>query len=200
MTSSTIHQVMAVLGTKRSAFWSEADFQFAFAWELQKQQPQARVYLERRDAVHKYHVDIWVEKNGKMFPVELKYKNKAATIGDVTLLNQSATDFGCYDYLKDIHRIEDLAISEPNFGKGFAVLLTNDPAYYNNTGRLSAYDEFKVYAGAIRTGSLQWGHTAKGLPFSYGNRPPFVLRGVYNMSWYPYNNTAHDFQYLLNEV
>ena len=194
MTRNHINKAMSALAAKRSVFYSEADFQFALAWELQILLPNADIYLERR--VNNCYIDIWVEHNGKNFPIELKYKTKSAIIGGIELKNHAAMDYGCYDYLKDICRLENL----PNIEKGFAVMLTNDSAYYTDTKRLSAYDNFKIYDGVTRGGRLSWGLTSKGVPFVSGSRAPFLLKGSYTMQWQPYNGGKYDFQYLINEV
>ena len=49
MNINTLHRALANLGATRHAFYSEADFQFALAWELQKQLPNAKIYLETPD-------------------------------------------------------------------------------------------------------------------------------------------------------
>lgn len=200
MNINTLHRALANLGATRHAFYSEADFQFALAWELQKQLPNAKIHLERRDESHNYYVDIWVEEDGKIYLIELKYKTKKATIGSIKLREQSAVDFGCYDYLWDIKRLEDLSKSEPQYAKGYAIILTNVPAYYNSTGRSSAYDDFRINQGAIKSGSLSWGKTNKGTIFNSGNRGNFALTGRYTMYWHKYNNQIDGFQYLINEV
>lgn len=189
---------MSTLAAKRSAFYSEADFQFALAWELQTLLPNANIHLERRVVIknESWYIDIWVEYDGKIFPIELKYKTKSAVISGIELKNHAAMDFGCYDYLKDIYRLENLS----NIEKGFAVMLTNDPAYYTNTKRSSAYDNFKIYDDVTRGGRLSWGLTSKGAPFVSGSRNAFTLKKNYTMQWQPYNGGAYDFQYLINEV
>lgn len=203
MTINDLHLAIANLSTKRNAFWSEADFQFALAWELQRLFPKANIHLERRFAP--YYVDIWVENQGKVYPIELKYKTTKTTISQnngtvMTLKNHGAVDFGCYDYLKDIGRIEDIASREPNFDRGFAVMLTNDHMYYTNTNRTSAYSNFKIYQSAVRTGNLNWGQTQKGTTFACGSRIGFTLKNSYTMQWNPYNNMIDRFQYLINEI
>ena len=194
MTINHIHQAMSALAAKRSAFYSEADFQFALAWELQTLLPNANIHLERR--VNNCYIDIWVEYDGKIFPIELKYKTKSAVISGIELKNHAAMDFGCYDYLKDIYRLENLS----NIKKGFAVMLTNDPAYYTDTKRSSAYDNFKIYDGATRSGTLSWGVTTKGTVFAFGSRDSFTLKGSYTMQWLLYNGGKDDFRYLVNEI
>lgn len=206
-----IIEAISNLSKRRPVFYSEADFQFALAWELQKILPcGANIYLERlwQHGRLKYYVDIWVEENGKKYPIELKYKTKAAQIqcpkiGTViSLNNHSANDFGCYDYLHDIKRIEDIKLHESSaFGKGYAVFLTNDSNYYNNSGRKSAYSNFKIYQGAVRTGELKWGLTQNGKPFVCGTRGNFSLSGNYTMDWSDYNKeVVPEFKYLINEI
>ena len=44
-----INEVLENLAKRRPLFWSEADFQFEFAWELHtKLDGKAKIYLERR--------------------------------------------------------------------------------------------------------------------------------------------------------
>ena len=204
MTIKDLHTAMSNLATKRVAFWSEADFQFALAWELQQLLPEANIYSERYFSPLNYYVDVWIEESGNIYPIELKYKTAKATIvhngTKYVLKNHSATDFGCYDYLKDIHRIENLAMQIPKFKRGYAIMLTNDSAYYDNTNRLSAYDNFKIYHTAIRCGMLTWGQTQKGSTLVSGNRRNFTLNNSYTMKWHPFNNGVDNFKYLINKV
>lgn len=61
MTKQFIETVLLALAKERKVFWSEADFQFAFAWKLKEmlqkdsnQQSTINVRLERRvDALKK---------------------------------------------------------------------------------------------------------------------------------------------------
>lgn len=209
MTVNDLHLAMARLAGNRNAFWSEADFQFALAWELKQILSTATIHLERcfqHPSLEKdYHLDIWIEEAGKIFPIELKYKTKDATIPQnnglqISLKNHGAVDLGCYDYLKDIARIEDVAQHEPSFAKGFAIMLTNEQKYCTHVKVRSAYDNFKIYQEATRTGNLTWGLTRKGTTFVCGDRLPFALKGVYTMNWTPYNNSQHGFMYLINEI
>ena len=204
MTTQDLQQIIAILAKRRKAFWSEADFQFELAQEIKTMFPAAQIRLERpfpNSVGKRNYIDIVVELNGELFPIELKYKTKEATITDfsgesILLQNHSATDFGCYDYLKDIYRLEVLK-SIANHQRGFAIMLTNDPAYHNNTQRVSAYDGFKIYEGATRGGLLNWGLTTKGLQFVCNGRGSFSLSGTYKMQLNTYNNT---FRYLINEI
>lgn len=153
MTKQFIETVLLALAKERKVFWSEADFQFAFAWKLKEmfedRNPQStiNVRLERRaDALEKRddgkksgdaYIDIWVEIYKMVYPIELKYKTIKCTITDGSeeykLKQHGASDIGCYLYLKDVKRIEHLSESlGDNFGKGYAIMLTNDHLYWDN--------------------------------------------------------------------
>ncbi|GHU76691.1 hypothetical protein FACS189461_4560 [Spirochaetia bacterium] len=100
-------KVFANLRNQRKVFCSEKDFQFALAWEIQQFYTKATVRLEYCPSPGKnIHIDIVVELNNKMYPIELKYKTKAFTAEinnePYYLKNQYAHNFGKYDYLKDI--------------------------------------------------------------------------------------------------
>lgn len=146
MTKKFIESVLLTLAKERKVFWSEADFQFAFAWKLKEMfedsNPQStiNVRLERRtDALEQrtdapeqgnekensgdIYIDIWVEINEKVYPIELKYKTIQCTITDGSeeykLKQHGACDIGCYLYLKDVERIEHISKSlGGNFEKG----------------------------------------------------------------------------------
>jgi hypothetical protein len=198
---------MSALSARRNAFWSEADFQFELAQELLTMFPSTQIRLERPFGIvtsrqNRYYVDIVVvEPNGASHLVELKYKTVATTITDINgekiiLQNHSAHDFGCYDYLKDISRIEQLKQKNNNLKNGFAIMLTNDSSYY--TPKIgAAYDMFRIYQGATKSGKLNWLPTRKGTLLAYGNRHNFSLSGSYTMNWLSYNN---NFRYLITEI
>lgn len=102
-----------------------------------------------------------VRLNGKNFPIELKYKTVKGSYADfgnevVELMTHSAVDLGCYAYLKDINRLEYLAKNAPDFERGFAIILTNEPHYFKDTGRRSVYEAFKIYDGKVVTECLDW--------------------------------------------
>ena len=57
-----IKKVLENLKLKRRVFYSEADLQFEFAWELHKILPEAEIRLERPVTINNevYYIDIWV--------------------------------------------------------------------------------------------------------------------------------------------
>lgn len=176
MTKQFIERVLLAQAKERKVFWSEADFQFAFAWKLKEmfkgRNPQStiNVRLERRaDALEQrtdapdqgnekensgdIYIDIWVEINEKVYPIELKYKTIQCTLKDDSeeykLKQHGACDIGCYLYLKDVERIEHISKSlGDNFGKGFAIMLTNDHLYWDKpktTPDTTAYTNPQLY-------------------------------------------------------
>ena len=70
------HAILASLAKRRPIFHSEADFQHALAWEIQKQCPSANVRLEKRVSVDKtrLHLDLIVQSSSDEFVLELNTK------------------------------------------------------------------------------------------------------------------------------
>ena len=115
MFSTDIESLLLSLATERRLFWSEADFQFAFAWKIQQNYPSAKIRLERRQEITNSkkpaYVDIWVELDNKIYPIELKYKTRTYQAADlngegIRTKTHSARGVGRHSYLKDIERIE----------------------------------------------------------------------------------------------
>lgn len=202
-----IREPLAELSHTRKIFHSEADFQFALAWEIQKAYPTAEIRLEYSPAhiEPRIHIDILVMIGDEWYPIELKYK----TIGfmmtcdgeEYKLKSHVAQDLGRYDYLKDVQRIERLEQSMPSFKKGYSLLLTNDPAYWNNTNRSdTVYEEFKLSENMIKTGRLSWAsHAGKGT--IKGREESITLTGKYTICWENYsefyNERSGIFKYLI---
>ena len=119
------------------------------------------------------------------YPIELKYKTmRFMTTCDgeeYKLKNHVAQDLGRYDFLNDVQRIERLQQSMPSFKKGYSLLLTNDPAYWNNTNRSgTVYEEFKLSENMIKTGMLGWAsHAGKGT--IKGREELITLMGEYSI-------------------
>ena len=201
MNISIIKQSLKNLSVKRPFFWSEADFQFAFSEELRILLPNAKIRLERPfpiNATTTYHVDIWVEDEGKIYPIELKYKTKkcSATIAGETfnVTDHSAIDLGRYDYVADIKRIEEIKNhNSSSFGEGYAIILTNDLRYSTNPGKqVQTMDaDFRIHNGTILSGIRRWKKTPTStLVNANGNRKSRVvinLAGQYTMNWDSYS-------------
>ena len=205
--------IMDILCRKRMIFHSEADFQFAFAWQLQQIYPQADIRLEypapqegsASQEVREY-IDILVRLNGDVYPIELKYKTRRLAVHldgeSFALKNHGAGDFGSYDFIKDISRLERYEDSIPGFRHGFAIWLTNDPYYWNPPRRDgTAADEFRVYEGSVKAGTLAWGST---MTETYGREKPLILNKEYTIHWVEYSIVSEDsvgvFKYSITSV
>jgi hypothetical protein len=205
MNIENIKTVIKNLSEKRKIFHSEADFQFAFAWEVQKELPQAEIRLEYCPAFAKdMHIDIFVIENGATYPIELKYKSKLFSdkVGDeyYSLKNHSAQDCGRYDYLFDIQRIERIKNApESNFKAGYAIILTNDESYWKQSTRETVDEAFRIHQGRVLTGSFDWSEKASA--GTKKGRPPFDLEGKYIIDWKEFSNIKKaEFMYNVVEV
>lgn len=204
-----LKKCITTLKNKRKVFHSEADFQFALAWEIQLAYPKAVVYLEYRlKAVPNMHIDIVVFLGGKSYPIELKYKTASLDIDNgsetYALINHHGQGLSKYDCLLDIQRIESIKGSMPGFAKGYAVWLTNDSLYWVAPRRESAfYREFSVHEGSIKRGSMSWDKKT-GKRTIEGRPDPIVLNGSYTINWEEFSDTKvggnDKFKYALIEV
>jgi hypothetical protein len=159
-----INSLLLHLSDKRPIFHSEADFQHALAWDIQRHHPEASIRLEYRPAISgtRMYVDVWVGlPDGRTLALELKYKSARLDLereGEVyTLLNQSAQDIGRYDFLKDISRLERLVSARPDTS-GVAIMLTNDSGYWNASRSTQTVDAaFRLHERRSLSGELFWG-------------------------------------------
>lgn len=185
--------IIETLRLKRPLFHSEADFQFALAWEIQKELPTAAIRLEYppESEPNKY-IDILVRNNGCSYPIELKYKTKklSATMGGEQFLlkNHGAQDIGAYDFIKGICRVESFANNLDGFKCGFVLWITNDPYYWNAPNNANAgYAAFSVHHGAKKSGAMSWGsHLGTGT--IKGREKELILSGEHEIVWNNYSD------------
>jgi hypothetical protein len=134
-----LRQILRTLATNRPIFHSEADFQHALAWEIHTAKPAASIRLElpvQIDGSRRIHLDLLVEADKERYVLELKYKSiamMAQVNGEqFALLNQAAQDFGRYDFLKDVMRLERYVAWAPN-SIGYAIFISNNALYWNES-------------------------------------------------------------------
>ena len=186
--------ILAVINSlreKRTIFHSEADFQFALAWEIQLIYPNAIVRLEYpppHDPTK--YIDIIVSLDGNIYPIELKYKTKlfnAKVGGELYYLkNHGAQDIGKYDFVKDIYRLETFREHIFGYKEGYAIWLTNDPYYWNKPKSDTAgYLAFSVHQGAVKEGTMAWGESMNEGSIK-GREKPIFLSGSYLIDWQDY--------------
>jgi len=207
-----LESVLKKLAEKRPVFHSEADFQFALAWEIKSMYPEATLRLEYPFSYElvsgnkKGYIDILVGYQECTYPIELKYKTVGAKITDgagdfYRLANQAAQNLGCYDFLKDIARLECMA-RDDNRVTGFTVWLTNDSTYWERPEQAredAASAPFRVYNGLLKTGHMEW----QGERKRTDRKAPIVLKGEYPISWHTYSDSQQKngcFKYAINQV
>jgi len=201
-----IASVLAELACKRPVFHSEADFQHALAWEIHERWPTCSMRLELKPPrlASRMHVDIWAAGRDNILAIELKYKTRGLRIAvegeSFDLADQSAQDCGRYDFLKDVQRLERIA-SQLDGITGYAVLLTNDSAYWTSPRSNATCDaSFRLHENRTPSGELRWG--ARASPGTVrGREEPITIRGTYRLLWQDYSEpttaSRGKFRYLL---
>lgn len=185
--------IIDALRQKRSIFYSEADFKFALAGQIQKEYPAADIRLEYppKNSPNQY-IDILVGYNGFVYPIELKYKTKKISVSVENelfrLKDQGAQDLGVYDCMKDICRIESFAGNLDSFQHGYILWLTNDPYYWTAPRNTNAgYVDFSIHQGAVKSGIMKWGnHLSAGT--TKDREKELVLKGKYEIEWKNYSD------------
>jgi len=185
-------EILSELAQKRPVFHSEADFQHAFAWEIHQRLASAAVRLEFPVSYQdqQLHLDIWVTQPRTILAIELKYKTRALDVQVGTekfgLKNHSAQDIGRYDFAKDVQRLEQVLVGQKR-GSGYAILLTNDSAYWTAPSNDHTVDvDFRLYNGRILEGTLGWQGASAGT--MRGRESVITLNGSYPLQWQDYSH------------
>lgn len=184
--SVNLEEVLARLATRRPVFHSEADFQFALAWEVREADPLVEVFLETRPIPH-LHLDLAFERAGRYTAIELKYPTRAWAGGvngqAYHLASHSARDLICYNVVKDVKRVEDFVALQPG-ANGAVVVVTNDPGYWASTPETNANDrDFRIGEGVVLEGVRGW---LRGAPKGTKSLHALDLRDRYEMHWADY--------------
>ncbi|HET9662237.1 MAG TPA: hypothetical protein VFP05_18065 [Thermomicrobiales bacterium] len=185
---------MLRLARHRPVFHSEADFQHALAWQLQREHLDAHVRLEYRPFPdERIYLDIWCEVDGRPTAIELKYPTKrlSTAIGAerFEVAEHGAQDLTRYDIIKDVVRIERVVDSMPN-SAGAVIVLTNDPSFWNASKRATPTidNAFRIHQGRTLAGTCEWGLGA-GPGTTKGRTTQLDVRGAYPVVWQDYWNT-----------
>lgn len=202
-----IHDSLRALAGERPIFHSEADFQHAFAWQIQLLLPDADIRLELPIAGEtRRYLDIAVQDTAERVLIELKYKTRGlrVRVSDEAFLlrDQGAQDVGRYDYLKDIERLESMLVEQVG-NRGYAILLSNDHGYWRQSGSYTVDAAFRLHEGSRMKGLRHWGPNAA--PGTTSRREvPIRLRGNYRNRWRDYarvgEGSGGQFRYLLHEI
>jgi hypothetical protein len=206
---SNLSDMLALLAKQRPIFHSEADFQHALAWQIHQRAPDANIRLEYRlFGLEPLYLDLWVQDGERALAVELKYPTRRIEVEHAgeqfLLMNHSARDIRCYDFIKDICRLERCTLAMPG-ATGYAVLLTNDGGYWTPPAHSDTADAaFRLHEGARLSGTLTWApHTGAGTMKE--RESALALRSSYEMSWHDYSTVGANpnggrFRYLLVRV
>ena len=206
MKNFDIKMVMGKLSSERKVFHSEIDFQSSLEDKIREFYPDYEIFLECPALIGNKpaYIDMVLKKDEKIIPIELKYKTKELKYKIFNLKNQSANDLACYDYLKDIARVE--SFTGPNFEKGFCIFLTNDLGYLNEPNVNAGYKEFSIHEGRKinKNNSLKWGESS-GEGTRKGRENPITLKFDYQFNWEDYSDlnskSSNDkFKYLVSEI
>lgn len=202
-----IHELMKGLSERRPIFHSEADFQHALAWHIKELNPRSHIRLEIKpfpEKSNRMHLDIWVPSEGTAIELKFLTRHLGFQHGDEAYLlsNQQSTQ-GCYDFVKDIGRIERIVTDRIDADRGFAVHLTNDSRYWRPTSSIWETNndaQFRIHEGIVLTGTRSWRSGS-----SWKNREDSIeLRGEYTMQWCDYSKFGSQknsrFRYLAIEV
>ncbi len=150
--------------------------------------------------VNKIYIDIVLEKDGVFYPIEIKYKTSTQNLPylvfgqgiNIALGHQGAQNIGCYDFWKDVKRIEMFEQTFQNVEKGIVLFVSNDITYQNiplnpNVG----YASFSIHQGRIipRNSFLNW----NGNLAIANVRPGFMINYSYNINWTPLIIPNHSF-------
>lgn len=188
-----IEKCILSLRKKRLIFHSEADFQFALAWEIQYLYPEAKVRLEYCPLeAPNTHIDIMLFYLGNTIPIELKYKTARLALKtsneSFNLKNHGAQDLGKYDCIKDVKRLEMLSNLLMGFSKGYALWLTNESSYWNPPVRSNTvYEAFSIHHTAQKHGIMEWASHASAGTIK-GRERPIDLNGTYDIAWKEYSD------------
>lgn len=184
-----IADVMIELARRRPVFHSEADFQHAFAWCIHRIMLDGDVRLEYKPFPNEsVYLDLWLPGVG--VAVELKYftrKFEHEHNGEsFTLRDQAAQDIRRYDFMKDIQRLERVSKERGEVRGGFAVLLTNDPSYWQQPSRSNTVDAaFRLQDGRRVSGEMAWSERAAS-GTTKGREEAIHLDGSYELQWRDY--------------
>lgn len=212
ITKLDIENILKNLASRGDLYLCESQFQFDLAKEISRRFKKSVIHLEFPSEIigtnRFVYYDIVVQENTQYFVIELKYKTKEDEITykgeNYPLKNQAAQDLGRFDYLKDISRIEQWSILNPNrqFGGGVAIILTNDSSYWTRDGKNCNYEEFSLKDGLkIMAGKKNWKSGTTPASTGINRISGLTLRDNYSINWNGYcSGKKYEFKYLIEEI
>ncbi|MDH6604256.1 hypothetical protein OKW23_001415 [Bacilli bacterium PM5-9] len=184
-----INKTINLLANERKIFHSEADFQFSFAWKIKEVYPKANIRLEYiNNDIKNMHIDVLIELNNYIIPIELKYVTKFFVGQDkgekFILKDHGAQDLRRYDFIRDIERIEYCKKKLMNFKEGYAIMVTNDKSYYQEYTRdkITNCHDFRIHDGKTIEKKLIWRNNPS-IGTIKGRERDIKLSKDYNLKW-----------------
>ncbi|MBA4854123.1 hypothetical protein H1R81_27300 [Emticicia sp. BO119] len=101
---------------------------------------------------------------------------------NILLGQHGAQNIGCYDFWKDVKRIEFFEATFPLCQRGIILFVSNDMSYRNAPINLNiGYAPFSIHQGRLVTAGTQlnW----NGVLAVANGRPGFVVNYDYNINW-----------------
>lgn len=213
MRNQIIGIIKEALENREDFFTREQEIQIYLADYLNRKNLFDKVYLEYhipsnslvnypwKDSNNIY-IDIVIVSGNKYYPVEIKYKTISQTMplklfgtsSTVVLGHQGAQNIGCYDFWKDIKRLELFEENFENVEQGIMLFVTNDESYLQKPrNNKVGYAQFSIHENTVvESGqTLDWNGD---LSISV-NRPPIKLNNRYLLNWKKLNLKQH--KYLL---
>ncbi len=204
MRNQILQQIITALGLRNSFFLREIDIQIYLANYFINSNLYDNVFIEYHipsNLIPNYqwgdniYIDIVLEKNGIFYPIEIKFKTQTQVLPllifgnniNVTLGQQGASNIGCYDFWKDIKRIELFEQTFNNVDRGIVLFISNDPIYQVPPGNQNVgYAQFSIHQNRIIpiNSFLNWNGN---LAIANG-RPPITTNYNYNINWNPLIN------------
>jgi hypothetical protein len=201
MRNQILQQIITALGLRNSFFLREIDIQIYLTNYFINTNLYDNVFVEYHipsNLIPNYlwgdniYIDIVLEKDDLYYPIELKFKTQAQVLPlflfgnniNVTLGQQGATNIGCYDFWKDIKRIELFEQTFNNVERGIVLFVSNDSTYQvaprnQNVG----YSQFSIHQNRVIPANsfLNWNND---LDIATG-RPPITTNYAYTINWVP---------------
>ncbi len=201
MRNQVIEIIKEALDSREEFFTREQEIQIYLADYLNQKNLFDYVYLEYHipsNAIENYpwkdsnniYIDIVVFAAGKYYPIEIKYKTVSqrvplklfGTQSPVILGHHGAKNIGCYDFWKDIKRLELFEENFEDVEQGIILFVTNDTSYLqpprnNQVG----YAQFSIeqYREIENGTTLDW----NGALSISANRPPITIKHSYSLKW-----------------
>ena len=210
----------------KNIFFNEKDFQIRLALYLTSLKNQdgtpryddvdVEYYLPQKELgaecmekwSNKIYLDIVVEKDGVYVPVELKYSTDTVSkqisrFGEVLedediIKHQGATNLVCYNFWKDVRRIELVKQRFKKVKNGIALMLTNNSSFKHKPKGNVGYANFSLSDGMHGT-DMKWGESCIENK-EEGGYPSFELSKGYPTEWIDVTLDGESFFYNLVEI